>query len=72
MAPKLNSDVSEALRSRAYVIVPKEEYRQLVEHEFRQWLQVGADQADRGETIAWNTQEIIAEAHRRYLPESPS
>ena len=69
MTPKLNSELSHVLREQGggplevqdeqgqelYVIVSKQEYRHLIEHEFRQWLQVGLDQEARGEFAPWNT-----------------
>jgi hypothetical protein len=79
MTPKLDFELSEALRRQGgplevqdeqglsrYVILTRDEYRQLVEHEFRQWLQVGLDQEARGEAGDWNVDEVLAEAHRRY------
>jgi len=76
--PKLSAEISNALQSGAgplevtdqlgtqsYFIVPKDEYRRLVQHEFRQWLQVGLDQEARGELGDWNVDEVLAEAHRR-------
>jgi hypothetical protein len=85
MTPKLNDELSETLRrqgaplevqdaqgQRVYMIVEKQDYRHLVDHEFQQWLQVGLDQADRGDVAPWNTAEILAEARRRYVSEQPS
>jgi hypothetical protein len=79
MTPKLDNELSEALRRQGgplevqdehgqsrYVILAKDEYRQLVEHEFRQWLQVALDQEARGEATEWNLDEVLAEAHRRH------
>ena len=79
LIPKLSEEISAALRSGAgplevadqfgtqnYFIVPKDEYRKLVRHEFRQWLQVGLDQEARGELGNWNVDEVLAEARRRY------
>jgi hypothetical protein len=78
MTPKLDNELSEALRRQGgplevqdehgqlqYVILSKVEHRQLVEHEFRQWLQVGLDQEARGEALEWNVGELLAVAHRR-------
>ena len=78
MMPRLDNELSETLRRQGgplevqdeqglshYVILTKDEYRQLVEHEFRQWLQVGLDQEARGEATEWNLDEVLAEAHRR-------
>jgi hypothetical protein len=79
MTPRLDNELSEALRRQSgplevqdshgqsrYVILTKDEYRQLIEREFHQWLQVGLDQEARGEAVEWNLDEILAEAHRRY------
>jgi hypothetical protein len=80
MTPKLNPELSDAVRKQAgplevqdaagelrYVIVGQDEYRALVDGEFRRWLQVGLDQEASGESAEWNTAEILAEARRRHL-----
>jgi len=80
MLPKLNNEISDALLhgtgplevqdergERSYVIVPLDEYRQLVDHEFRKWLQIGIDQADQGDEAEWNSDDILAEARQRFL-----
>jgi hypothetical protein len=79
MTPKLDSELSEALRLQGgplevqdeheqtrYVNLAEDEYRESVEHEFRQWLQVALDQEARGEAAEWNVDDVLAEAHRRY------
>jgi len=79
MIPKLSLELSNVLQGRPgplevaddrgtqhYFIVPKDEYRKLVEHEFRQWLQVGLDQESRGEVGDWNLSDVLAEAHQRF------
>jgi hypothetical protein len=80
MTPRLDHDLAEAIRQHGlplevqdeagqqqFVILAKDDYRRLVDHEFRQWLQVGIDQADRGEIADWSTDELLAEARRRQL-----
>ncbi len=79
MTPKLNSELSEALRQQAgplevqdalgeksYVIVSKEQYRKLLEHEFREWIRPALEQDARDEAQEWNVEEVLAEAHRRF------
>jgi hypothetical protein len=79
MIPKLTSELSDALQNRTgplevadqqglqhYVIVPKDDYRKLIEHEFQQWLQIGLDQEARGEVTDWDVNEVLSEAHRRF------
>lgn len=79
MTPKLDNKLSAALRTdggplkvedaageRRYVIVDHDAYQALVKQEFRRWLQVGLDQEARGEEAEWNTDEILAEARRRF------
>jgi hypothetical protein len=79
MTPRLNSEISQVLRQqqgplevqdeqgmREYVILAKDTYRHLVEHEFRQWLQVGLDQEAAGQAAEWSLEEVRAEAHRRF------
>ena len=79
MTPKLNSELSAALRQQSplevqdergelqYVIMRKDEFNRLLEHDFQQWLKIGLDQADRGEVAEWDTDEMLAEARRRFL-----
>lgn len=79
MTPKLDSQISQALQShhgplevrdendaRSYVIVPKDDYRRLVEREFQAWLQTGLDQESQGGLGAWNLDEVLSEARRRW------
>jgi hypothetical protein len=78
MTPRLDSVISHVLRQqqgplevhdeqgmREYVIVAKDTYRHLIEHEFRQWLQVGLDQETAGQAGPWSLDDVLAEAHRR-------
>lgn len=78
MTPKISTELLDALRQQGsplevhddqtntdYVLVSKQEYRQLIEHEFVQWLQVGLDQESRGEVAEWDVASIRAEAGRR-------
>lgn len=63
-------EVHDQLTNRDYILLPKEDYQKLVQHEFRQWLQVGIDQANQGNEADWNTSELLAEARRRFLQQS--
>lgn len=51
---------------RVYVLVAKDQFRDLIDVELRSQLQIGFDQADRGEVDDWDAEEILSEAHRRY------
>ncbi|MBL8830284.1 MAG: hypothetical protein JNM18_25125 [Planctomycetaceae bacterium] len=65
-------EVHDQLTNRDYIVLPKEDYQKLVRHEFRQWLQVGIDQAEQGVEAEWDTGEFIAEARRRFQPRDNS
>lgn len=79
MAPKLSDEQRQALNQQPrgpvdveddqtqqiYVLVAKEDFRQLVDVELRRELQVGFDQADRGELAEWDPEDIRREGRRR-------
>lgn len=79
MTPRLNNELSEALRQQqgnplevhdeqgqqSYVIVSKQDYQLLLERKFQEWLHVGLDQEARGAFAEWNVDEVLREAHRR-------
>jgi hypothetical protein len=84
MPPRLTHELAVAIRQHGlplevrdeagqqqFVILTKDDYRRLVDHEFRGWLQAGFDQADRGDVADWNTDDILAEARRRF-PTDPA
>ena len=80
MAPKLTDEMRAALREhpeelikveddqthKVYVLIEEPEVRRLLGDFLRRELQVGFDQADRGESRPWDIQETLAEAHRRH------
>ena len=80
MAPKLSDEQREAIVSghgapievedeqsrRVYILVARDDFSRLVDAELRRELQIGFDQADRGDVADWNVEEILAEAHRRH------
>jgi hypothetical protein len=79
MIPKLTSEQRSALQSsgspfyieddqahKLYVLVPQAEYRRLLGEELDREIQIGIDQADRGELEEWDVEAVIAEAERRF------
>lgn len=80
MATKITDEQREALRENAGGPVEVEDdqtqkvYLLIEQHEARRrlgdWLghelQIGFDQADRGESRPWDIEETLAEAHRRH------
>jgi len=79
MTPKLTDEMRHALQThpgqpvevedsetrQVYVLVAKEDFRGLVRDELLRELQVGFDQADAGQLVDWNPEEIKAEGRRR-------
>ena len=49
-----------------HVVLPVEDARQLLDEWLRRELQIGFDQADRGESRPWDVEATLAEAHRRH------
>jgi hypothetical protein len=80
MPPKLTEEQRQAIRNspghavevedeetqRVYVLVARDDFRQLVDDALKRELQIGFDQADSGDVADWDVEEILAEAHRRY------
>ncbi len=54
-----------------YVIVRKEDFRQLVDEELRRQLQIGFDQADAGEVIHWDVDAFRERMHRERRSRQP-
>lgn len=79
MSPKLSDEQREAIErqhggpievrddrtEQVYVLVGRDQFRQLVEEQLRRDLQIGFDQADGGDVAAWNVEEVLREARRR-------
>ena len=80
MTPKLTDEMRQALEQhpdgpvaiedertqRQYVLLPQDEFHRLLDERLRQELQLGFDQADRGESQPWDIEATIQEAHRRH------
>ena len=47
-----------------HVILPIDDARRMFDDYLRRELQVGFDQADRGELVEWNVDEFLARAHK--------
>jgi len=52
-------EVSDAQSQKVYVVVAKEDFQRMVDEELRRQLQIGLDQADRGELEEWNLDEFL-------------
>ena len=79
MVPKLSEEQRQLIESmqgrpievcddrtqRIYVLVDRDEFRQLTDNHFRRELQVGFDQADAGDMAAWSVEQMLQEARRR-------
>jgi bifunctional DNA-binding transcriptional regulator/antitoxin component of YhaV-PrlF toxin-antitoxin module len=59
-------EVEDEQTRRIYVLVAKDDFRQLVDGSLRRELQIGFDQADAGDVAEWDVEEILAEARRRH------
>lgn len=80
MTPKITDEMRRALEQqpagpltvedeqtqRLYVLVPQEDFPRLVDEELRRQLQIGFDQAARGQLEPWDIEATLAEAHRRH------
>lgn len=80
MTPKLTDEMRAALEERhgglveveddqthkIYILIEQPKARRLLGDSLRRELQVGFDQADRGESEPWDIQETLDEAHRRH------
>lgn len=83
MTPKLSQELREALHRhpgqpvevedeqthRVYVIVAREEFRQMIDEELRRQLQIGIDQADAGDVAAWDAEEFRGRMRRGHEPQ---
>ncbi len=80
MSPKLTDEMRAALMSqpgglveieddqthKVYILIEQPQARSLLRDALRRELQIGFDQADRGESEPWDIQETLAEARRRH------
>ncbi len=80
MAPKITDEMREILARnpdqpvqveddethRTYFLIESEQVRRLFDDHLRRELQIGFEQADRGESQPWDIQQTHAEAHRRH------
>jgi hypothetical protein len=79
MAPKLTDEQRQALEARpgmpveieddrtqrVYILVARDDVQSLFDEQLRRELQVGFEQADRGEVEDWDLDEMLGEARRR-------
>jgi len=79
MAPKLTDEQRLALESRpgqpveieddrtqrVYVLVTRDDFQSLCDERLRRELEVGFEQADRGDLADWDLDEMLSEARRR-------
>jgi hypothetical protein len=79
MAPKLTDEQRQALESRpgrpveveddrtqrVYILVARDDFQSLFDERLRRELEVGFEQADKGEVEDWDLDEMLNEARRR-------
>jgi hypothetical protein len=79
MAPKLTDEQRLALESRpgqpveiegdrtqrVYILVARDDFQSLCDERLRRELEVGFEQADRGDVADWDLDEMLCEARRR-------
>jgi len=79
MAPKLTDEQRLALESRPgqpveieddrtqriYILVARDDFQSLCDERLRRELEVGFEQADRGDVADWDLDEMLNEARRR-------
>ena len=79
MAPKLTDEQRQALEARpgqpveieddrtqrVYILVARDDVQPLFDEQLRRDLQVGFEQADRGDVEDWDLDEMLGEARRR-------
>ena len=65
-------EVEDERTQRIYVLVPRDEFRDMVEEQLRAELQIGFDQADAGDVGEWDIEEMIQEAHKSHDKRSSS
>lgn len=63
--PEGTIEVEDELTQQRYVLMPKDAVQEIGRRELLRELQIGFDQADAGEFVAWDTDEIKAEGRRR-------
>ncbi len=56
--------IADEQSQQTFVLVNLDDYRRLIENRLCNDLQVGFDQADRGEVAPWNVDEFLQKAHR--------
>jgi hypothetical protein len=61
----------DAAGTATHVVLPLAEARRMFAEYLRRELQVGFDQADRGESEPWDVEATLAEAHRRHAARNP-
>lgn len=80
MTPKLTEEQRQALEEhpghpvevqddrtqKVYVLVAKEDFPLMIDEQFRRQLQIGFDQADRGELEEWDVEEFLNRMHRQH------
>lgn len=85
MAPRITEEQREALEQSAggpveveddrtrkvYLLIEEDEARRRLGDWLRRELQIGFDQADRGESRPWDIEATLAEAHRRHAGRNP-
>lgn len=59
-------EVEDDQTRKLYVLVAKDDFRQMVDEELRRQLQVGLDQADRGELEEWDVEQFLGRMHRQH------
>ena len=64
-------EVEDELTRKVYVIVPKDDFRRMVDDELRWQLQIGFDQADRGELEEWSVDDFLKRMHEQHPATSP-
>jgi Tol biopolymer transport system component len=55
-----------------HVVLPVADDRELLDQWLRRELQIGFEQADRGESQPWDVESTLAEAHRRHAQHQKS
>jgi hypothetical protein len=53
------------VRSEFYILVARDDFQSLCDERLRRELEVGFEQADRGDVADWDLDEMLCEARRR-------
>lgn len=59
-------EIEDEATHRVYILVPKEDFPQMVDEQLRRQLQIGFDQADAGDVIAWDIDAFRERMHRQH------